>query len=197
MTEPTRNRRIRKPFIYGAVVLVGVGALLAAYLTGAFEKRGNIRADDICLHVPDRSDVAKKFNSILAPASHYDFAGTWRPDRDSGFMSTCFAQGDGDDSLFSLTAQMGSSRPWQQWVKTEIPPNDGGKLTYFDAGLKGAANTAVAAIWVPCYSHEQTTKRPWNMTVFADALKPLEVSGGDARQALIDLATSFARQAHK
>ncbi|MER7842297.1 hypothetical protein ABTY98_42095 [Streptomyces sp. NPDC096040] len=90
-----------------------------------------------------------------------------------------------------------SARPWQEWADTEIAPNSGGKVTYFDAGLKGVSNTEVAAIWVPCYAHETTSKKPWSMTVFAHALKPLEASASESRKTLIDLATSFARQAHK
>ncbi|WP_328827136.1 hypothetical protein [Streptomyces ureilyticus] len=175
----------------------GAIALLTAYLLGAFEKRGHIQAEDVCLHVPARQETAEIFNSVLPQSSKYDFDGTWRPDRDQGFRSTCFVMGDDDESLFSLTAEMGSARPWQQWAETEIPPNSGGEITYFDAGLKGVSNAEVAAIWVPCYSSERTSKEPWNMTVIADALKPLEVSDKEARQALIDLATTFARQAHK
>ncbi|MEU6070391.1 MULTISPECIES: hypothetical protein [Streptomyces] len=176
---------------------IAAGAVLAAYFLGAFEKRGHIQADDVCLHVPNRQQAAEIFNSVLPDASEYHFTETWRPDRDWEFRSVCTVKGDGDKSLFLLTAEMGSARPWQQWAETEIPPNSGGKITYFDAGLKGASNTEVAAIWVPCYSSEKESKQPWSMTVMADALKPLEVSDKEARQQLIDLAMSFARQAHK
>ncbi|MCX5422852.1 hypothetical protein [Streptomyces sp. NBC_00078] len=197
MTEPTKRRRVRKSLVFGAAVAAGAIAVLIAYLLGAFEKRQHIEADEICQHVPDRQKVAKVFNSTLHRSSKYDFEGTWRPERDWEFRSTCFAIGDDDKALFSLTAEMSSARPWQQWAKSETPRNDGGKISYFNAGLKGVSNAEVAAIWVPCYAHEKTSKQPWNMTVFALALKPLEASDKEARQTLIDLATSFARQAHK
>lgn len=179
------------------MVTAGAIALLIAYLFGAFEKRGNIQADDICRQVPSRQETAKIFNSVLPKASKYQFDGTWRPDQNADFRSTCFVTGDDENSLFALTAEMGSARPWQEWVKDEIPPNDGGKIDYFDAGLKGVSNAEVALIWVPCYSSEKQSKQPWSMTVLADALKPLDVSDKEARQTLIDLATDFARQAHK
>ncbi|CCK28234.1 hypothetical protein BN159_3855 [Streptomyces davaonensis JCM 4913] len=137
------------------------------------------------------------FNSILPQSAQYHFRETWHPETDWSFKSNCSTRGEGDKALFSLTAEMGSARPWQQWAETEIPPNDGGKITYFDAGLKGISNAEVAAIWLPCYAHEETSKQPWSMSVFADALKPLEASDEEARQTLIDLATSFARQAHE
>ncbi len=172
-------------------------ALFIAYRFGAFEKRGDVQADDVCLHVPDRQTTAEIFNSVLPRASEYHFVGTWNPDRDWQFMSTCFVEGNGDKTIFSLTAQMGSTRPWQQWAKAEIPPNSGGKVTYFDAGIKGVSNAQVAAILVPCYASEESSKDPWNMTVFALALEPLEASDKEARKTLIDLATAFARQAHK
>ncbi|MFB7332666.1 hypothetical protein ACFC00_13560 [Streptomyces adustus] len=179
------------------VVAIAAGAVLTAYFLGAFEKRGYIRADDVCLHVPDRQEAAKIFNSVLPKAAEYHFIETWRPDRDWEFRSVCGVKGEKDEALFYLQAVVGSARPWQQWAKTEIPPNSGGETTYFNAGLKGVSNAEVAAIWVPCYAHEKTSKQPWNMTVFAHALKPLEVSDKEARQTLIDLTTSFARQAHK
>ncbi|MFJ3778450.1 hypothetical protein ACIPX0_42900 [Streptomyces sp. NPDC090075] len=172
-------------------------AVLAAYLLGAFEKRGEIQADDICRQVPDRPKAAKIFNAVLAQSSKYEFTGTWRPDQGWGFRSTCFAMGDNDKTLFSLTATVGYARPWQQWAEDDIPPNGGGKITYFNAGVKGISNAQIAAIWVPCYAHEKTSNAQYNMTVFALALNPLEASGKEARKTLIDLATSFARQAHK
>ncbi|PSM38900.1 hypothetical protein C6Y14_34895 [Streptomyces dioscori] len=136
-------------------------------------------------------------DSVLPRAPNYSFNGTWRPDRNWEFRSTCTVTGDASESLLILAAEMGSARPWKQWAETEIPPNSGGKTTYFAAGLKGVSNAEVAAIWVPCYASEKTSKQPWNMTVLADALKPLETSDKEARQTLIDLATDFARQAHK
>ncbi|MFJ3309088.1 hypothetical protein ACIPSA_39800 [Streptomyces sp. NPDC086549] len=197
MTEPTKRRLLRNPYVYGAVIALTGGAVIAAYLLGAFEKRGHIQADDVCQHVPNRQETAKIFNSVLPNASEYHFTATWRPNRDWEFRSVCAVKDEDDKALFYLQATMGSARPWKQWADTEIPPNSGGKLAYFDAGVKGISNAEVAAIWVPCYAHEKTSKARYNMTVFAHALKPLEASDKDARQTLIDLATSFARQAHK
>ncbi|MCW8097341.1 hypothetical protein [Streptomyces tauricus] len=172
-------------------------ALLLAYLLGAFEKRGHVRAEDVCAHVPDRPNTAEIFNSVLPQAAKYSFDGTWRPDRDWQFRSACTVTGVDDESLFILAAEMGSARPWQRWAETEIPPNSGGKRTYFNAGLKGVSNSEVAAIWVPCYANEKVNNQPWNMTVLADALRPLKTSDKKARQILIDLAIDFARQAHR
>jgi hypothetical protein len=190
-------RRFLKTLIFGAVAATAAIGLFIAYCFGAFEKRGDVQADDICLHVPDRQRTAEIFNSVLPRASEYHFVENWSPDRDWHFMSTCVVEGNGEKAIFSLSAEMGSARPWQQWAKTEIPPNSGGKVTYFDAGLKGASNAEVAAIWVPCYASEESSKDPWSMTVLALALEPLEASDKEARKTLIDLATVFARQAHK
>ncbi|MFF7977647.1 hypothetical protein ACFZDK_00740 [Streptomyces sp. NPDC007901] len=197
MTEPTRRRLLRNPYIYGAVIALAGGAVLVAYLLGAFEKRGNIQADDVCQHVPNRQGTAKIFNSILPDASEYNFTETWRPTQSWEFRSVCAVKTEDNKALFYLQATVSSARPWKEWADTEIPPNSGGKITYFDAGVKGVSNAEVAAIWVPCYAHEKTSNAQYNMTVFAHALKPLEASDKEARKTLIDLATSFARQAHK
>jgi hypothetical protein len=133
---------------------------------------------------------------VLPRASKYEFVKRWRPDQDWMFSSVCEVKGDGE-SIFYLDAHMGTERNWQEWAEGEIWPNSGGKITYFDAGLKGVSNTEVAAIWVPCYASEKSSKNPWNMTVSALSMEALEASDKKARQTLIDLATAFARQAHK
>ena len=104
---------------------------------------------------------------VLPRASEYHFVGNWSPARDWHFMSTCVVEGNGKKAIFSLSAEMGSARPWQQWAKAEIPPNSGGKVTYFNAGLKGVSNAQVAAIWVPCYASEESSKDPWSMTALS------------------------------
>lgn len=172
-------------------------ALLLAYLLGAFEKRADIRANDVCQNVPDRQKATEIFNSSLPQATSYHFSERQVLTPDSYFKSRCNVNGDDDDLLLTLTAKMGSARPWREWAEDEIPPNSGGNPTYFDAGVKGVSHTELAAIWVPCYSSESASKQPWNMTVFALAHKHLEASDDEARQKLIDLATDFARQAHK
>ncbi|CCK28235.1 putative membrane protein [Streptomyces davaonensis JCM 4913] len=197
MTEPTRHRRIRQPFIYGGTAALAAAGLLTAYLLGAFEKRGHIDADDICRNVPNRKATAQIFNSELARSARYDFTENWRPDPDWSFISRCTAHGDDDRALFTLHAKAGPDKSWQQWAKTHIPPNDGGEITYFDAGVKGLSNAEIAALWMPCYTHEKTSNSQYNMTVYAFAIDPLEASDKEARQTLIDLAISFARKAHK
>ncbi|PSM38901.1 hypothetical protein C6Y14_34900 [Streptomyces dioscori] len=151
----------------------------------------------MCRNVPNRPEVAKVFSSALPEASRYDFEQTWRPDADWGFRSRCGIRDENDNALFYLDAKAGPDKSWQEWIKTHIPRNSGGKFDYFNVGLKGIYNSKFAAIWVPCYAHEKTSKSRYNMTVFADALKPLDASDKEAREILKDLATDFARQAHK
>lgn len=172
-------------------------ALLVAYLLGAFEERATIRAYDVCENVPDKQKVAKTLNSSLPTATRYHFRERQVATPDSYFKSRCNTYGDGDELLLTLAAEMGSARPWQEWAGDEIPPTSGGDRTYFNAGVKGVSNAEVAAIWVPCYASEKASKQPWNMTVFALVHKRLKASDKEARQTLIDLATDFARQAHK
>ncbi|MEV7140013.1 hypothetical protein [Streptomyces tauricus] len=175
---------------------VAAVTLLLSYLLGAFEERGDIRSDDICQNVPGRQKTTEIFNSELPQAASYHFEEDQVLTPDSYFKSRCDVTGE-DELLLTLNAKMGSARPWLEWADREIPPNSGGDRTYFNAGVKGVSNAEVAAIWVPCYASERASKQPWNMTVFALVHKPLEASDKQARQTLIDLATDFARQAHK
>ncbi|MER7840143.1 hypothetical protein ABTY98_30690 [Streptomyces sp. NPDC096040] len=111
MTEPNKRRLLRNPYIYGAAIVAAAGSVLVAHLLGAFEKRGSIQADDVCLHVPNRQETAKIFNSILPDASEYHFTETWRPNQAWEFRSVCAVKGNGDKALFYLQATMGSARP--------------------------------------------------------------------------------------
>ncbi|MFS8204859.1 hypothetical protein ACLVWQ_40075 [Streptomyces sp. CWNU-52B] len=195
MTESSARKALRSYLTYGAVAATIAVALLVAYLFGAFEERGNIRADDVCQSVPDRQKATKIFNSVLPQASAYDFDETQGPTAGRHFNNHCTVNGD-DEDLLILSAEMVSAVPWREWTKAKIPWFSEGDRT-FNAGVKGVSNTKVAAIWVPCYASERASKQPWNISVFALAIEPLEASDKKARQTLIDLATDFARQAHK
>ncbi|WP_314412645.1 hypothetical protein [Streptomyces sp. DSM 40484] len=197
MTEPSDRRPLRKSILYGGTVAAGVTALLLAYLLGAFEERGTIQSKDVCPNVPARQEAAKIFKSVLPRAATYKFEERKDLTPDWHFNSRCNARGEDDNLLLTLSAQMGSDRPWREWADREVPPNSGGDTSYFSAGVKGVSNTEVAAIWVPCYAKEKASKQPWNMTVFARSYGPLEASNKEARKALVTLATNFARQAHK
>lgn len=197
MTEPTNRGHVRKSLIYAAVAAAAATSLLIAYLLGAFEERGTVRSDDICRNVPDRQETAKVFNSVLPRSSEYHFDETWRPDADWGFKSGCGVDGENDGRLFYLEAHAVSTVSSTRWADHEIPSTAKGKLTDFNAGIKGVSTADVAAIYVPCYSRERESNEPYSLTVLAHALEPLEVSAGEERQTLVKLATDFARQAHK
>ncbi|MFI1413158.1 hypothetical protein ACH4Y0_25050 [Streptomyces sp. NPDC020707] len=195
--ETSTRRAFRKAIFYGGAAGVAAIALLLSYLFGAFEKRGDIHSADVCRNVPNRQKVSETFNSVLPQATTYEFEEDQVLTPDSYFKSRCDVNGDDDALLLTLNAKMGSDRPWREWADREIPPNSGGDRTYFNVGVKGVSNAEVAAIWVPCYASEKGSKQPWNMTVFALVHHPLEASDKEARQTLKDLATDFARQAHK
>ncbi|MFG2949082.1 hypothetical protein [Streptomyces adustus] len=198
MTESINRSLLRSPYPYGAVAVLAAVGVLVAYIAGAFEgPRGEIKADDVCLHVPDRSAAAETLNRVLPRSSTYDFYETWRPDQDWGFRSFCAVKGDGDETLFYLQSTVGPVKSPSKWVDDTLPYKSSGKPTYFNSGIKGVSLVNAAAIYVPCYRSEETSKARYNMTVLAHAVEPLEASEKEARKALIDLATSFARQAHQ
>ncbi|MFI1484588.1 hypothetical protein [Streptomyces sp. NPDC020747] len=170
--------------------------LLVAYLAGAFEQRGKIRADDVCRSLPNRKEAAEIFNSVLPRAASYDFDMRSSPIQDWHYNSNCFVKGDGKDLLLSLHANAVATVSWQKWADHELPPTSNGKLTDFNAGLKGLSTPRMAAIYVPCYSSERESKDPWSLTVFAQAPSGLEGSDKEARQTLIKLATEFGRYVH-
>ncbi|GAA2641218.1 hypothetical protein [Streptomyces vastus] len=196
MTEPSARRALRKPFVYGVVAVVAAMGLLVAYLLGVFEKRGDIKADDVCSNLPDRQAAADIFNSALPRAASYNFVMRATPIPDWHYISHCTGTGDGDN-LLNLNAKVGPARSWRTWADRTLPPTSGGKRTYFNAGIKGVSTADLAAVYVPCYRSEKTSKARYNMTVFAQAPQGLEGSDNEARKTLIDLATALGRYAHE
>lgn len=196
MTEPSDRKPRRKSLVFGSVAIAAAVGVLLAYFLGAFEERGEIRADGLCHNLPDRQAAADIFTSVLPQARHYDFQERSGRDADWSYTSTCRAVGDDDQILLLLTADMGAAKPWQEWADHEMPPTEG-KRSFFNAGIKGISTLDLAAIYVPCYSSEEASKAPHNLTVMAHALESLEGSDKEVRQKLIDLATDFARSAHK
>ncbi|MFF7042585.1 hypothetical protein ACIP4T_14840 [Streptomyces massasporeus] len=197
MTEVSGRRSIRRTLWYGGIALAAVLSTLLAYLLGVFsEERGDIKADDVCQSLPDRQAAARIFDSLLPRAAEYDFVTTSTPDPDESYINTCSVMGDNNQRLLNLHAEMGVAMPWRQWVDHNLPPTSG-KVTYFDAGVKGVSTSDLAAIYVPCYSSEAKTKQPHNLTVFAHATEELPGSDSENRQNLVDLATAFGRNAYK
>ncbi|MFJ3778451.1 hypothetical protein ACIPX0_42905 [Streptomyces sp. NPDC090075] len=195
MPESGNYRNVRKPLLFVVAGAVVVAGLLAAYLAGAFDRRGEIRADDVCSNLDDREKAATKFSSVLPDATKYDFSTGMSGQPGWHYNINCFAKGDGK-TLLVLNANAVSTVSWQKWVEHELPPTKG-KVTYFSSGLKGISATNIAAIYVPCYASEQNSQLPYSLTVYAQAPKGLRGSEEKERQTLIDLATTFGRYAHK
>ncbi|MFJ6127072.1 hypothetical protein ACIQKE_18490 [Streptomyces griseoviridis] len=195
MPEESSTGTAPKTLIYGGVAVVVAVGLLVAYLTGAFERRGDISADDVCSNLTDRKAAARTLNSALPEAADYDFTTGMSGDPGWHYNSDCSAKGDGK-TLLILHANTVSTVSWQRWVDHELPPRKG-EVTYFDSGLKGLSATNLAAIYLPCYASEAEMKRPYSLTVYAQAPAGMEGSGKETRRTLIDLATDFARQAHE
>ncbi|MEU0176902.1 hypothetical protein ABZ178_26660 [Streptomyces massasporeus] len=174
---------------------VAVFGLLVAYLLGAFEGRGTVKADDVCRQLPDQQAAADIFNSILPQAASYEFVTGPSAKADWHYNSDCFAKGDGENLLI-LHANAVSTVSWRRWADHELPPIEG-KVEDFSSGVKGISADNLAAIYVPCYSREQVSKEPYSLTVYAEAPQGLEGSKEEGRQALIELATTVGRYAHE
>ncbi|MFD5948863.1 hypothetical protein ACFWAZ_21745 [Streptomyces collinus] len=197
MTEASGRRLIRRTFLYGGIALSAVVSTLVAYLLGVFsEERGDIKADDVCRSLPDRQAAVEIFESLLPRAATYDFVATSTSDPDESYLTTCSVTGDDNQGLLNLRAEMGVAMPWRQWADHNLPPTSG-KITYFDAGVKGVSTSDLAAIYIPCYASEAKTKQPHNLTVFAHATEDLPGSDSENRQKLVELATAFGRNAYK
>ncbi|WP_327297307.1 MULTISPECIES: hypothetical protein [unclassified Streptomyces] len=196
MTQP----RNHKPLVYGSAATIAAAAigLLLAYLLGAFDgARGHIQAADVCSNTHNDQAVADLLNSTLPRASHYDFSTTSSPSANHRYSISCTVHGDDNKELLLETAKIGYERPWRKWAAEEVPPTSGGKITHFNAGIKGVSAPTLAVIDVPCYAHQGATGTPYNLTVIAMALKPMQGSDNQIRQNFVDLALDFAKASHK
>jgi hypothetical protein len=183
--------------VTGAVlVLALVTGLAYAFELPPFEKKGSVKAADVCDSFGNASRAAAALKGVLPEKSSYSFqdnATDLRTDElDDSYQTDCFVSGGGEQLLVARTEMMEYDKT-ENWVKEVVEQFDSASsLLPFAAGDKAVASDRVAAIYVPCVSHGARR----HLSVVVRLKKHGDASASDLRTGLVDLAENAAAFAH-
>ncbi|AYN43577.1 hypothetical protein D9753_09515 [Streptomyces dangxiongensis] len=183
----------------GAALLLCLvlGVLYALGLPPFKDKRGEIKASEMCGTLGRSSSTAAALKRVLPDKSSYAFDGAVTDPRlddvDSSYYASCFVNGDGKQ-LVAVTAEMMQYDKADEWVKDVVAENTpAGSMTPFGAGDKAVASDKVAAIYFPCVARGVGD----HMSVVVHLKRPGSADGDQLRKGLISLARNAALVAHQ
>ncbi|MFG3033950.1 hypothetical protein ACGFZJ_36295 [Streptomyces sp. NPDC048253] len=179
-------------------------ALLVGYLfkLPPFKEKGEIKADEICASLGSSSSAADSLRKALPEESSYSFDDDvkLRVDvTDTGYESSCFVSGGGEQLLVAKTSLMEdeSETSWTQWVKgTAANDASVASLKPFATGKTAVASDRFAAVFVPCTSEGKIPGGQYNLSVSVELKQAGDSSASATRNALIDLVKSAGSFAH-
>lgn len=179
-------------------MLCVVGAVLYALGLPPFEeKRGEIKAAEVCRTLGSSSSSAGALQRVLPDKSSYSFDDAMTDlridDKDRTYDTSCFVNGDGQ-TLFAARTQMLEYNRVDSWVKevvTQFAPSS--SLISFDAGDKAVTSSRVAAIYFPCIGNGSRE----HLSVVVELKQHGSAAEADLRDGLTSLARNAALFAHQ
>ncbi|MFF9089650.1 hypothetical protein ACF1BE_25115 [Streptomyces sp. NPDC014991] len=189
-----------KSLLAGGVALLlclVLGVLYALGLPPFKDKRGEIKASEVCGTLGRSSGSATALRRVLPDKSSYAFDGAVTDprldDEDSSYYASCFVNGDGRQ-LVAVTAEMTRYDKAGEWVRDVVANNvPAGSVKPFGAGDEAVASDRVAAIYVPC----ATRGAGGHLSVVVHLKQPGSADADQLRQGLISLARNAALAAHE
>ncbi|MEU7283252.1 hypothetical protein AB0A69_31430 [Streptomyces sp. NPDC045431] len=188
----------------GALALAAM-AMATVYIFGLppFERRGEIKASDVCETLGNSSSATRALGATLPDEPEYSFRDTWNgtPVSIGGnyFTIHCHIYGGGR-VLFHTRAQLTDHKPSDDWVKKALHDKSP-KAEKFSAGAMGAIRGGRAAILVPCSSSARlpggTPRFSYSLSVEVELHYYDRPASQKVRQGLTDLALGAAQYAHK
>ncbi|MGV9885051.1 hypothetical protein [Streptomyces sp. NPDC003006] len=162
---------------------------------------GTVRSADAC-NLLKSNPAVSALNRVLPGQSAYSFdedpVRSHSAEASDSFSTSCFVRGD-DDLLLSARAHMMLAEPHKTWANSVFEGDVGeeGRVTRFEAGIRGAASPDKAAAFVPCVPEGKIPGGGYNLSVVVDLKERGHSTEAQARKTLIDLTVSAASYAHK
>jgi hypothetical protein len=183
----------------GAALLLclAAGALYALGLPPFKDKKGEIKAAEVCRTLGSSSSSAAALKRVLPDRSSYAFQDAVtdprRDDMDSSYSASCFVNGDGR-LLLVVTAEMAQYDETDAWVKDVVENNrPASSVRPFSAGDKAIASDRVAAVYLPCVARASGP----HLSVVAQLKQPGGADDDQLRKGLISLVRNTALYAHQ
>ncbi|WP_229896298.1 hypothetical protein [Streptomyces cinerochromogenes] len=193
------STRTRSLLAGGAALLLlclVVGVLYALGVPPFEEKKGEIKASEVCRTLGSPADSTAALKRVLPDKSSYSFdddiTDRRYDDTDFSYETSCFVNGDGKQ-LVAATAEMVRYDKADDWVKDVVENHvPASSVKPFPAGDKAIASDRVAAVYLPC------TARGFgrHLSVVVQLKQRGSASDGQLREGLISLARNAALFAH-
>ncbi len=187
----------------GVLALVLLAGIFYAFSLPPFEKKGEIKASEVCASLGSQSGAVSSLEKLLPDKESYTFddraASLRTDDADDTYETSCFVSGDGEQLLVA-EARMMANEPkedWAHWLKGTAT-NDASvrSLTPFEAGDTAIASDRFAGLFLPCASAGKIPGGQYNISVSVELKRQKETDQKAARTRLIDLVKSAASYAH-
>jgi hypothetical protein len=183
------------------IVIVGAASTLA-YVTGTapFERRGDIRSQDVCESLGNARTSAAALQDVLPKKSDYTFEdkidGETVAQGGSSYTADCLVWGEGA-VLLSARTQMLIAEPSRSWVAEGIGDELVPRAKSFKAGDMGVIAGGKAAVLVPCSAPGSVVGGSYSLSVVVNLRNHTDVDQPKLEERLVDLALGAARFAHK
>ncbi|MFD7226108.1 hypothetical protein [Streptomyces sp. NPDC056730] len=193
-----------KKFLIPVATLVAIALATGGfYMLGLppFEKRGEIKASDICESLGNPTKSVSALEATLPSASEYSFEDTVTgknvAQEGSSFTAACFAYGD-DETLLSARTEMLLTEPAETWAGYALDEKSESDRESIKAGSAGfiTANNK-AAVQVPCAKAGSIPGGEYSLSVVVDLKRKKDSSEAEVRQGLKDLTIEAARYSHE
>ncbi|WP_328726321.1 hypothetical protein [Streptomyces sp. NBC_00259] len=201
----------KKVVIPLAALLCVASATAAAYAFGfpPFERRGDIRASDVCESLGKSAKVVPALKGSLPSEPGYKFDdrldGRDITQGASDYTADCLVWGEGrvllsarTEMMLTETAENMGSETYdvRDWAKEALNVRES-DIKSFTAGTRGVNVARKAAILVPCASPGHIPGGTYSLSVVVDLRKHEGSGKPEVRQDLIDLAINAARFSHQ
>lgn len=201
-----------KKFVISLVAFLCLAsATVAAYALEfpPFERRGDIRASEVCESLGMSAKVVPALKDSLPSEPEYKFDdrldGRDVTQGASDYTADCLVWGEGrvllsarTEMMLTATAESIGSETYdvRDWAREALNVRES-DIKSFTAGTKGVTVARKAAILVPCASPGHIPGGTYSLSIVVDLRKHEESGKPQIRQDLIDLAVSSARFSHQ
>ncbi|MFD4588079.1 hypothetical protein [Streptomyces sp. NPDC058434] len=197
----------KKVVILLAGLLAVVLCAVAAYAFGIppFERRGQIKASEVCESLGGSAKVIPSLKGSLPSDPEYRFddrlSGRDVTSESSDYTADCLVWGK-DHLLLTARTEMiltetaeSSPSDIRSWATAAVDARES-EIKNFSAGTAGVTAPRKAAILVPCASPGRIPGGAYSLSVVVDLKRQAESGDSEIRQELIDLAISAAGFSH-
>ncbi|MEW2635611.1 hypothetical protein AB0903_29230 [Streptomyces sp. NPDC048389] len=185
-----------------AIIAIAGAVSVLAYVTGTppFERRGDIKAQNVCESLGNKKTSVAALKDVLPKKSDYAFEdkvdGKTVAQGGSSFTADCLVWGEGS-VLLSARTQMMVAEPSRSWVAEGIGDELAPRAKSFKAGDMGVIAGGKAAVLVPCSAPGSVVGGSYSLSVVVNLRNHTDSDQPKLEERLVNLTLGAARFAHE